>query len=109
MAVPEHGTPGSYRSRRLMAGPYHELVGKTNENVGKTDRSATLRGMARSYGGRCGAARALDLVGERWALLVVGELLLGPKRFTDLRAGLPQVGPDMLAARLKELGAAGGV
>ena len=43
------------------------------------------------YGDRCGVARALDLVGERWALLVVRELLLGPKRFTDLRAGLPQV------------------
>ena len=52
-------------------------------------------------------ARALDLVGERWALLVVRELLLGPKRFTDLRAGLPQVGPDVLSQRLRELEAAG--
>jgi DNA-binding HxlR family transcriptional regulator len=57
----------------------------------------------RSYGDRCGVARALDLVGERWALLVVRELLLGPKRFTDLRAGLPKVGPDMLSQRLREL------
>jgi DNA-binding HxlR family transcriptional regulator len=57
----------------------------------------------RSYGDPCGIARALDLVGERWALLVVRELLLGPKRFTDLRAGLPNVGPDMLAQRLREL------
>jgi DNA-binding HxlR family transcriptional regulator len=57
----------------------------------------------RSYGDRCGVARALDLVGERWALLVVRELLLGPKRFTDLRAGLPQVGPDVLAQRLRDL------
>ena len=63
--------------------------------------------MARSYGDRCGVARALDLVGERWALLVVRELLLGPKRFTDLRAGLPQVGPDVLSQRLRELEAAG--
>src|SRR3954469_18675545 len=63
--------------------------------------------MARTYADRCGVARALDVVGERWALLVVRELLLGPKRFTDLRAGLPNVGPDMLAARLKELEAAG--
>ena len=45
--------------------------------------------------------------GERWALLVVRELMLGPKRFTDLRAGLPRVGPDMLAARLRELEEAG--
>jgi DNA-binding HxlR family transcriptional regulator len=57
----------------------------------------------RTYGDPCGIARALDLVGERWALLVVRELLLGPKRFTDLRAGLPHVGPDMLAQRLREL------
>jgi len=63
--------------------------------------------VARTYGDRCGVARALDLVGERWALLVVRELLLGPKRFTDLRAGMPQVGPDVLSQRLRELEAAG--
>jgi DNA-binding HxlR family transcriptional regulator len=57
----------------------------------------------RTYGDRCGVARALDLVGERWALLVVREMLLGPKRFTDLRAGLPHVSPDVLAQRLREL------
>jgi DNA-binding HxlR family transcriptional regulator len=57
----------------------------------------------RSYGDRCGIARALDAVGDRWALLVVRELLLGPKRFTDLRAGLPKVSPDVLAQRLREL------
>jgi DNA-binding HxlR family transcriptional regulator len=64
-------------------------------------------GVKRTYGESCAAAHALDLVGERWALLVVRELLLGPKRFTDLRAGLPQVGPDMLAQRLRELEQAG--
>ena len=57
----------------------------------------------RTYRDRCGVARALDQVGERWALLVVRELLLGPKRFTDLRAGLPNVSPDILAQRLREL------
>jgi DNA-binding HxlR family transcriptional regulator len=57
----------------------------------------------RTYGDRCGIARALDLVGERWALLVVRELLLGPKRFTDLRSGLPHVSPDVLSQRLREL------
>jgi DNA-binding HxlR family transcriptional regulator len=61
----------------------------------------------RSYADACGIARALDLVGERWALLVVRELLLGPKRFTDLRTGLPHIGPDVLAQRLRELEAAG--
>ncbi len=57
----------------------------------------------RTYGDSCGVARALDLVGERWALLVVRELLLGPKRFTDLRTGLVQLGPDILSQRLREL------
>jgi DNA-binding HxlR family transcriptional regulator len=61
----------------------------------------------RSYGDPCGVARALDRVGERWALLVVRELLLGPKRFTDLRAGLPHLSPDVLSMRLRELEWAG--
>jgi DNA-binding HxlR family transcriptional regulator len=61
----------------------------------------------RSYAQYCGVARALDLVGERWALLVVRELVLGPKRFTDLRDGLPGIGTNVLAARLKELEAKG--
>jgi DNA-binding HxlR family transcriptional regulator len=64
-------------------------------------------GGRRSYGDPCGIARALDAVGERWALLVVRELVLGPKRFTDLRAGLPNVTPDMLSQRLRDLTAAG--
>jgi DNA-binding HxlR family transcriptional regulator len=52
-------------------------------------------------------AHALDLVGERWALLVVRELMLGPKRFTDLRSSLPGISPNILAQRLRELGTAG--
>src|SRR5215212_7797075 len=61
----------------------------------------------RTYDDACAAAHALDLIGERWALLVVRELLLGPKRFTDLRAGLPNVSPNVLAQRLRELERAG--
>jgi DNA-binding HxlR family transcriptional regulator len=61
----------------------------------------------RTYGDPCGIARGLDRVGERWALLVVRDLLLGPKRFTDLRTGLPQVSPDVLSQRLRELEQAG--
>ena len=61
----------------------------------------------RTYGDQCGIARALDLVGERWALLVVRELLLGPKRFTDLRRGLPNLSPDVLSQRLRDLERAG--
>ncbi|WP_188197378.1 winged helix-turn-helix transcriptional regulator [Nonomuraea sp. SYSU D8015] len=61
----------------------------------------------RSYGDGCAIAHALELVGERWALLVVRELILGPKRFTDLRAGLPGISADILTQRLRELGEAG--
>lgn len=57
----------------------------------------------RSYGDGCSSAHALDLVGERWALLIVRDLLLGPKRFTDLSAGLPQGSPNVLTQRLREL------
>jgi DNA-binding HxlR family transcriptional regulator len=57
----------------------------------------------RKYGQGCGTAHALDLVGDRWSLLLVRELVLGPKRFTDLRAGLPGIGPNVLSQRLKEL------
>jgi len=64
-------------------------------------------GGRRTYGDACGIARALDVVGERWALMVVRELLLGPKRFTDLRGGLPHVSPDVLAQRLRDLEQAG--
>jgi DNA-binding HxlR family transcriptional regulator len=60
----------------------------------------------RSYEDGCAAAHALDLLGERWALLVVRELLLGAKRFTDLRAGLPGISPNVLTQRLTELEAA---
>lgn len=61
----------------------------------------------RSYGEACRFAYALDLIGERWALLVVRELLLGPKRFTDLREGLPHASPNILSERLRELEQAG--
>ena len=54
----------------------------------------------RTYGDGCAIAHGLDLVGERWALLVVRELLLGPKRYTDLRRGLPNASPNVLSERL---------
>src|SRR6185312_3196634 len=57
----------------------------------------------RTYGDACGIARALDVVGERWALLVVRELLLGPQRFSDLRRALPGASSNMLTDRLREL------
>lgn len=61
----------------------------------------------RGYRQACGVARGLDIVGERWALLVVRELLLGPKRFTDLQQALPTASPNALADRLRELSDAG--
>ena len=61
----------------------------------------------RTYNQYCGVARALDLVGERWALLVVRELVLGGKRFTDLKDGLPGIGTNVLATRLRQLEADG--
>jgi len=57
----------------------------------------------RTYDDGCAAAHALDLVGERWALLVVRELMLGPKRFSDLETNLPSVSPNVLSQRLKDL------
>ena len=57
----------------------------------------------RRYRDACGTAQGLDLVGERWTLLVVRELLLGPKRFTDLRTGLPGISTNILADRLETL------
>jgi DNA-binding HxlR family transcriptional regulator len=84
------------------------IVGKSNYEGANSyhgyDRQVPSR---RSYQDACGIARALDLVGERWSLLVVRELLLGPKRFTDLRQGLPQISPDVLAQRLRDQEAAG--
>ncbi|MBB5870019.1 DNA-binding HxlR family transcriptional regulator [Allocatelliglobosispora scoriae] len=61
----------------------------------------------RSYDDPCGVARALDLIGERWALLVVRELVFGPKRFTDLHHGLPTASQNVLSHRLRELLTAG--
>jgi len=61
----------------------------------------------RSYGDPCGLARALDVVGERWSMLVVRELALGPKRFADLGRGLPAMSENVLSQRLRELEQAG--
>lgn len=62
----------------------------------------------RSYSQHCSIARALDVVGDRWTLLVIRELLLqGPCRFTDLKNGLPGIASNLLSSRLKELEEAG--
>jgi DNA-binding HxlR family transcriptional regulator len=61
----------------------------------------------RGYGQYCAVATALDVVGERWTLLIVRDLFMGPKRYTDLRAGLPGIATDLLTARLRTLERAG--
>jgi DNA-binding HxlR family transcriptional regulator len=63
--------------------------------------------MSKRYDQYCPIAHALELVGERWALLIVRELLHGPKRYTDLAAHLPGIGTNILAGRLKDLEACG--
>ncbi|GMA93322.1 hypothetical protein GCM10025881_01460 [Pseudolysinimonas kribbensis] len=62
---------------------------------------------ARDYGQYDGITRALELAGERWALLIVRDLLVGPRRYGELAAGLPRIPSNILAARLKELQEAG--
>jgi DNA-binding HxlR family transcriptional regulator len=61
----------------------------------------------KSYEEACGLAKALDVLGDRWTLLVVRQLMFGPQRFTDLETGLPGVPPSLLSSRLRELGDAG--
>ena len=61
----------------------------------------------RGYDDACGTAHALELIGERWALLVLRELLLGPRRFSDLRADLPAISANVLTQRLGDLEQAG--
>jgi DNA-binding HxlR family transcriptional regulator len=73
------------------------------EKITKTRRSEPRRG----YDDACGTAHALELIGERWALLVLRELMLGPRRFSDLRSDLPGISANVLTQRLEELEARG--
>lgn len=68
---------------------------------------AATQPAGKTYAQYCPVARALDLVGERWTLLIVRDLLMGPKRYTDLREGLPGIATDILTARLRTLERAG--
>lgn len=81
------------------------MLGFTKWELGKSNKLSRLRRMSprRSYDQYCSAARALDLVGDRWTLLIVRELLAGPRRYTDLHADLPGVSTDVLASRLKDM------
>ena len=58
---------------------------------------------SRSYGQYCGVTTAVELIGERWAMLIIRDLLVGPRRYTDLKQGLPKIPTNILSTRLKEL------
>ncbi len=73
------------------------------EKVTESGRAAQKR----RYDDACGTAHGLELIGDRWALLVLRELLLGPKRFTDLRSDLPGISANVLTQRLEGLEAVG--
>ena len=59
--------------------------------------------MTREYGQFCGLARALELVGGRWTLLIIRELMVGPRRYSELEEGLPGIPTNVLSSRLREL------
>lgn len=74
------------------------------EPVDMEEVLAELQAMTRgSYGQFCGLSRAMEMIGERWALLIIRDLFVGPKSFAELRAGLPRISPGTLTARLTEL------
>src|SRR2546429_528345 len=58
---------------------------------------------SRTYGQYCGLARAMEIVGERWSMLIIRDLILGSKRFSDLRGTLPRIPASILSSRLNEL------
>lgn len=72
-----------------------------------TERTGTAAPGKRTYGQACPIAHSLDMIGDRWALLVVRELRLGPRRYADLQAALPGAGSSVLAQRLRDLDAVG--
>lgn len=78
------------------------MLGKAIEELGKITARSNPR-PRRRYDDACGTAHGLELVGERWALLVLRELMLGPKRFTDLKADLPGISANVLTQRLEGL------
>ena len=73
------------------------------ENVTRSRRTEPRRG----YDDACGTAHALELIGERWALLVLRELMLGPRRFSELKGDLPGISANVLTQRLNDLEARG--
>jgi DNA-binding HxlR family transcriptional regulator len=79
------------------------MLAKSNLPLAERKFRGSIRLVTKHYDQYCPMAHALSLVGERWSLLIVRELLRGPKRYTDLAHGLPGIGTNILASRLKDL------
>src|SRR5438093_3474933 len=97
----------SFRLRREDLQSNRDKLLFTSLTFTTASSTAMIRRMAKHYDQYCPVAHALDVVGDRWALLVARELMQGPKRYTDLAEGLPGIGTNILAARLRDLEAAG--
>src|SRR5687768_9444722 len=102
------------RSRRFPSGSRASAAEPTGRTCKLQVRPSVLQAsalvfspMGKRFDQYCPIAHALSLVGERWSLLVVRELIRGPKRYTDLAAGLPGIGTNILASRLRDLEANG--
>src|SRR5207302_7736553 len=96
----------SFRLRREGLQPNRDEFLFASPTFTTARSTAMIQRMAKHYDQYCPVAHALDVVGDRWALLVVRELLQGPKRYTDLAEGLPVSGTNILGARLRDLEAA---
>src|SRR5437868_11882809 len=97
----------SFRLRREGLQPNRDELRFASKFFTTASKVAIIQRMAKHYDQYCPVAHALDVVGDRWALLVARELIQGPKRYTDLAEGLPGIGTNILAARLRDLEAAG--
>ena len=85
----------------------HERLANRKSRLFNSKLARYTASVSKRYDQYCPIAHALELIGDRWALLIVRELLQGPKRYTDLAAQLPGIGTNILAARLRELEAGG--
>src|SRR5687768_3268395 len=94
-----------YRSLSACVAPFLRRENKAGRQENQAQRHRM--GLVKSYGQFCGLARALDHVGDRWTLLIVRELLIEPRRYSQIRDALPGVATNLLADRLRSLEADG--
>src|ERR1043165_644713 len=99
----------SFRLRREGLQPSRDHFCFASKTFTTASSTAMIERVEKHYDQYCPVAHALDVIGDRWALLVGRELMYGPKRYTDLAEGLPGIGTNILAARLRDLETAGGI